>query len=55
MEHLLFKAAPDVGPATSAVSAAQLASTPVLISEQEVVFNTAAAALVPPATTHTIE
>ena len=26
--------------------------TPVLISEQEVVFSTAAAALVPPATTH---
>lgn len=53
MLHLLSKpAAPAVRPASSAVSGTQHASTPVLISEQEVVFNTAAAALVPPATTH---
>jgi hypothetical protein len=54
MVRLLSKrAAPDRGPDSSTTSAAQHASTPVLISEQEVIFNTAAAmALVPPATTH---
>ena len=53
MLHLLSKpAAPAVRPAPSAVSATQHASTPVLVSEQEVVFNTAVAAVAPPATTH---
>ena len=53
MLHLLSKpAAPAVGPASSPVSGTPHASTPVLISEQEVVFNTAAAALLTPATTH---
>jgi hypothetical protein len=53
MVHLLPKpAAPAVGPAFSPVSGTRHASTPALISEQEVVFSTAAAALLPPATTH---
>jgi hypothetical protein len=53
MLHLLTKpAAPDVGPAPVAVGSTQQPSTPVLISEQHVVFTTAAAVLVPPATTH---
>jgi hypothetical protein len=53
MLHLLSRpAAPDVGPAPSAGSPTQNASTPVLISEQEVVFITAAATLVPPASSH---
>ncbi len=57
---------PDVEPASAAVSmriirlsmhkttvdSARGASTPVLISEQEVLFNTAVAASVSPATTH---
>jgi hypothetical protein len=53
MLHLLSKpAAPAVGPASSPVSGTRHASTPALISEQEVVFSTAAAALPTPATTH---
>ena len=53
MLHLLSKPAPDVGPAPSPVSPKRHTSTPLLISEQEVVFSTAAAAVVvPPATTH---
>jgi hypothetical protein len=49
MLHLLSKpAAPAIGPTPSAVSA----TTPVLISEHEVVFSTAVAAVAPPATTH---
>jgi hypothetical protein len=51
MLHLRSKPAPDVGPAASRASFKRHASTPVLISEQEVVFNTAAAGLVPAATT----
>lgn len=53
MLHLLSKStAPDIGPAPSRVSSKRHASTPVLISEPEVLFSTAAAAFVPPATTH---
>jgi hypothetical protein len=52
MLHLLSKpAAPAAGQASSAVSGTRHASTPVHISEQEVVFSTAAAALLAPATT----
>jgi hypothetical protein len=52
MLHLLSKpAAPAVGPASSPVSGTRHASTPALISEQEVVLSTAAAALLTPATT----
>lgn len=53
MLHLLSKpAAPDVGPAPAAVSSTRHGSAPVLISEQEVIFNTASARSLPPATTH---
>ncbi len=53
MLHLLSKtAAPGVGPAFTPVSGTRHASTPALISEQEVVFSTAAAAILSPATTH---
>lgn len=53
MLHLLSKpAAPAVGPAFSPVSGTRHDSTPALISEQEVAFSTAAAALPTPATTH---
>ncbi len=59
MLHLLPKLhslpkppAPDVEPAPSAVSSKRHASAPVLITEQEVLFNTVAAVSVPPATTH---
>jgi hypothetical protein len=53
MLHLLSKpAAPDVEPAPSAVSSTRHASTPLLITEHEVVFSTAVAAAAPPATTH---
>ena len=53
MLHLLSKpAAPAVGPASSPVSGTRHASTPALISEQEVVFSTVAAALLTHATTH---
>jgi hypothetical protein len=53
MLHLLSKpAAPAVRPASSPVSGTRNASTPALISEQEVVLSTAAAALLTPATTH---
>jgi len=53
MLHLLTKpAAPDVGPVPIAVGSTQQAATPVLSSEQDVVFRTAAAVLVTPATTH---
>ena len=53
MLHLLSKpAAPAVGPASSPVSGTRHASTPALISEQEVVLSTAAAALPTPTTTH---
>jgi hypothetical protein len=44
-------ATPDVGPVSSAVDAAPPTPEPVLITEQEVVFSTAAAVSVPPATT----
>jgi len=51
MFHLLSKpAAPDVQAVPSAVDSTQRTPTPVLITEAEVAFNTAAA-LVPPATT----
>jgi hypothetical protein len=52
MLHLLAKPARDFGPAPSPVSSTRHASTPVLITEQEVVFSTALAAAAPPATTH---
>jgi hypothetical protein len=53
MLHLLSKPAPDVGPAPSPVTPKRHTSTPLLISEQEVVCSTAAAAfVVPPAMTH---
>ncbi len=59
MLHLLPKLhslpkppAPDVEPAPSAVSSTQHGPAPVLITEQEVLFKTAAAVSVPPATTH---
>ena len=52
MLHLLSKpAAPVIGPASAGVSPTRHTSTPVLITEQEVVFSTAAAALLPPAAT----
>ena len=53
MLHLLPKRpAPDVEPAPSAVSSEQHSSTPVLITEQEVLFKSVADVSVPPATTH---
>ncbi len=59
MLHLLPKShslpdppAPDGEPTPSAVSSTRHASTPVLITEQEVLFKTAAAVSVTPATTH---
>jgi hypothetical protein len=53
MLHPLSKpAAPSGWPASAPVSGTRHASTPVHISEQEVVFSTAAAALLTPATTH---
>jgi hypothetical protein len=53
MLHLLRKPpAPDVEPAPSAVSSKRHALAPVLITEQEVLFKSAAAVSVPPATTH---
>jgi hypothetical protein len=53
MLHLLSKpAAPAVAPAFSPVSGTRHASTPALISEQEVVFSSAAVALPTHATTH---
>lgn len=53
MSHLLSasSAAPDVASAPSAVGSVHNASTPVLITEQQVVFSTAAAMSVPPTTT----
>jgi hypothetical protein len=53
MPHLLPRstAAPDVGSAPSAVGSKQHRPTPVLVTEQEVVFSTAAAIPVLPATT----
>jgi hypothetical protein len=49
MMHLLSKpAAPDVAPTSTSVSHTQGTSAPVLITEQEVVFNTAAATFDPP-------
>jgi hypothetical protein len=53
MLHLLPKsiATPDVGPASPAVGSTQRSPSPILITEQEVVFSTAAAIAVPPATT----
>jgi hypothetical protein len=50
MLHLLTNLTADVGPAPSSVCSKQHTSTPVLITEQEVVFTTAATALQPPAT-----
>lgn len=53
MLHLLSKpAVADVGPTSSEGCTKQNASTPVLITEQEVVFSTAAAKFLPPATVH---
>jgi hypothetical protein len=53
MLHLLPKPpAPDVEPAPSAVSSTRHASAPVLSTEQDVLFKTAAAASVPSGTTH---
>jgi|HubBroStandDraft_3_1064219.scaffolds.fasta_scaffold03953_8 hypothetical protein len=53
MLHLLSKpAAPVIGPASARVSPTRHTSTPVLITEQEVVFSTAAATLLPAATAH---
>jgi len=59
MLHLLSRAhslpnppASDVEPAPSAVSSTPPASAPVLITEQEVLFKTAAALSVLPPTTH---
>lgn len=53
MAHLLAgsPAIPDVGPAPSAVDSTQRTPPPVLITEGEVAFNTAAAGYVRPATT----
>lgn len=51
MLHLLTNLKADVGPAPSSVCSKRHTSTPVLIREQEVVFGTAATALLPPATT----
>jgi hypothetical protein len=59
MLHLLPKAhslpkppASDVEPAPSAVSSTPPASAPVLVTEQEVLFKSAAALSVPPEATH---
>ncbi len=59
MLHLLPKLhslpklpAPDVEPAPPTVRSTRPASAPVLITEQEVLFKTAAAVSVPPAPTH---
>jgi len=53
MLHLLSKpAAPVNGPASAGVSPSHHVSTPVPITEQEVVFSTAAATSLPPATDH---
>jgi hypothetical protein len=53
MLHLLSRSTvPDVGSAPSEGGTERHASTPVLITEQEVVFSTAAATLLPPATVH---
>lgn len=59
MSHLLPKLhslpdppAPDVGAASSAVSSTRHASAPVVITEQEVLSETAAAVPISPATTH---
>lgn len=53
MAHLLAgsPATADVGPAPPAVDSTQRTPTPVLITEHEVAFNTAAAASVAPAVT----
>jgi hypothetical protein len=53
MLHVLpgSTAPPDVGSASYAVGSTQRSPTRVLITEQEVVFSTAAAISVPPATT----
>ncbi|MCW2655317.1 MAG: hypothetical protein QOE41_2078 [Mycobacterium sp.] len=45
-------ATPDVGSASFTNESTQSTTTRVLVTEQEVVFGTAAAVLVPPATTH---
>ena len=52
MLHLRSKPATDVGPAPPSLRSKGHTSAPVVISEQEVVFDTAAATLLPPATTH---
>jgi hypothetical protein len=53
MLHFLLKPpAPDVEPAPSAASSTRHASAPILVTEQEVLFKTAAAVSVPPAMTH---
>jgi len=52
MLHLLTNLTAGVGPATSSVGSKPHTSTPVLITEREVVFTTAATALRPHATTH---
>jgi hypothetical protein len=52
MLHLLPKPVPDIGSAPSEGRSERRASTPVLITEQAVVFSTAAAAPLSPATAH---
>jgi hypothetical protein len=53
MLHLRSRATvPDLGSAPSEVGSERRATTPVLITEQEVVFSTAAATSLPPATAH---
>jgi hypothetical protein len=52
MLHLLSNAATHVGRAPSSLRAKPNTSKPALVSEQEAMFNTAAAALLPSATTH---
>jgi hypothetical protein len=53
MSHLLpgSTATPGIGAAPSAVGTTQRSPAPVLVTEQEVAFSTAAAISVPPATT----
>jgi hypothetical protein len=53
MLHLRSRATvPDLGSAPSEGGSERRDTTPVLITEQEVVFSTAAATLLPPATAH---
>jgi hypothetical protein len=54
MSHVLprYTAAPGGGSAPSAAGTTQCGSTPVLVTEQEVAFSTAAAISAAPATVH---